>query len=131
MTPTTVSSSAYYYPGLKEAPYNQNHLIKDVCTYFKISIEDVTEKGRGGVGRKKIPDNIIKCKQVCAYFIKNIFPETGWKDVGKMVGRDHSTAIYSVRQVQNDIFSSVLYKEMINEIEQIINTNRIKKNEIN
>jgi chromosomal replication initiator protein len=86
-------------------------IIKTVSTHYGISIEILKQKGRGS-------KESVLARQVAMYFIRNELNKS-FEHIGKYFNRDHSTAIYACKLVENKI-----KKEMPFSLE----TKRIKKN---
>ena len=73
------SSTAYILPGLSGANYNEHSIIRDVCEYFEVSIDDIKKKS-GDIKAKKaiwvIP------RQISMFFITKNYPNKSQEYIG-------------------------------------------------
>lgn len=83
-----------------------------VAEHFSLDIQKIT-----GKTRKR---EIVVARQLAMYFTKN-FTNASLKHIGKIFGgRDHSTVIYSVQQVQNLIDTDLIVRDAVTDIEKKI-----------
>ena len=86
-----------------------------VSSYYRISIEDIL-----GKSKKK---NIALARQIAMYFAKK-YTQCSLKTIGSLIGgRDHSTVVYAINNIENLIKTHKDIKRVINclkdEIERI------------
>jgi chromosomal replication initiation ATPase DnaA len=120
----TISSQVYYIPGIKTINYNEHDLIRDVCEYFKLPVEKIKLKTRERY--------IVTPRQITMYFLREMFSrQYGLKGIGALLGQpgkpfNHSTVLHSITTVENDMRTSTPYKDMVKEIQDIINGHVLK-----
>lgn len=123
------SSTAYILPGLSGANYNEHSIIRDVCEYFEVSIDDIKKKS-GDIKAKKaiwvIP------RQISMFFITKNYPNKSQEYIGYLFNRDHATVINALKKIQNLIDTEPRFRIKIEEIHQIISNNKnlFNKNKI-
>lgn len=111
------SSQAYILPGIKYSNYSPDNLITDVCNYFYITRADMNSKSRRV--------EFSRPRQIAMYLMKLHFFKIPLKEIGKMIGnRNHATVIHARKAIQNDIDTNVEIRNMINTLNNIINTKR-------
>jgi chromosomal replication initiation ATPase DnaA len=88
-------------------------LIKNtVCEYLNLP-QELMDFGN----RKR--EN-VKARQVCHYFAKE-FTKLSLSQIGKVIGdKDHSTVLFSVKTVKNDIVTNKEFAAMIEEIRKLL-----------
>jgi chromosomal replication initiation ATPase DnaA len=121
------ASAAYILPGVKNSNYTEHDLIKDVCTYFKITEDEIKSKSRLTKYRRP--------RQVCFYFLRLKFPYERnmlhtLEYFGGLLNKNHATVLHSCNVVSNDIDTSDLFKDMIGEVEALINTHIVTQNAV-
>jgi chromosomal replication initiation ATPase DnaA len=122
-TRPTISSQVYYIPGIKVINYNEHDLIRDICEYFKLPVEKIKSKTR--------ERHIVTPRQIAMYFLREMFVrQYGLKGIGALMGPEgqpfnHATVLHSIATVENDMHTSTPYREMIKEIQFIINSHVI------
>lgn len=88
---------------------NFNNVLDIVSSYYSISTSDLLSSKR-----KK---QYVFPRQVSMYILKELFDLT-YKNIGQIFnGRDHSTVIYSIEQISNDIETDKAKK---NDIEKLL-----------
>jgi chromosomal replication initiator protein len=67
-------------------------IVKTVIAHYGISIETLKQKGRGS-------KEAVLARQVAMYFIRNLLNKS-FEHIGKYFNRDHSTALYACKSVE-------------------------------
>jgi chromosomal replication initiator protein len=80
--------------------------------FFKISHSDL-------VGKKRAR-NIAYPRQLGIYLCKDILGDTTYDEIGKAFGRDHSTAVYAVKEIEKRKKESRQTQEEIEALQKII-----------
>ena len=80
--------------------------------FFKISHSDL-------VGKKRAR-NIAYPRQLGIYLCKDILGDTTYDEIGKAFGRDHSTAVYAVKEIEKKKKESRQTQEEIEALQKII-----------
>lgn len=79
-----------------------------VCEHFKASIDVISNKSRK-------PD-IVRPRQVLIYLLRNCNTGLSIKAIGRRYGFHHTSVIYAVEMVENDMWAN---EEIKNEIEKL------------
>ena len=93
-------ASAYSIPGIKyfgplpnSGELKMHFIIETVCNHLGVEIEKVRKKDRDR--------ELVVARQVSMYFIKTLTNAT-LKSIGnELGGRDHTTVMYGIEQVNN------------------------------
>ena len=88
-------------------------------TYSKI-IHTVTRHYRQTFDEINAPTRkreVVQSRQVCMYFAAELLKLT-WREIAAPFGKDHVTAIYSHKTIQNLIDTDKSFRNEINEIKQ-------------
>lgn len=123
------SSAAYLLPGLHSSNYNEHSIIRDVCDYFEVSVDDIKKKS-GEIKAKK--NEWVIPRQISMFFVTKNYPNKSQEYVGSLFNRDHATVINALKKVQNLIDTEPRFRIKIEEIHQIISNNKdlFNKNKI-
>ncbi len=108
-----VKSSISEYISVNESKrISMNDIIKTVCEYYKVTIDDINSKKRS--------QDIVHPRQVATWLCRNM-TESSQDQVGKAVGnRDHSTVISSINKINDEISSGTSTKTEIEEIKKLL-----------
>ena len=88
-------------------------IVKEVCSYFDVSPEDLQTKSR--------KRSIVQTRQVAMYFAKELTDFSLAVIGGKIGGRDHATVLHACKTVSNLSISDKDYKQNIDEIRLNLN----------
>lgn len=103
--------SPYVYVGLKDVQIEfgiETYLLKMVSKHYNVSIEDI--KGR------KRQRHIIIARHVYAYLLRK-FCKMSLKQIGLVIGgRDHSTQISAITQVDNHLKYDKEFSKQYNDL---------------
>ncbi len=89
-----------------------NEIIKVVCDYYNVTIDDINSKKRS--------TDIVHPRQVATWLCRNL-TESSQDQVGKAVGnRDHSTVINSINKINEELSSDTPTKKEIDDIKSIL-----------
>lgn len=90
-------------PGLKNNPsitvmkgrkvIDPNYIIKVICAYFGVHIDDIAKKSR--------KREVVYKRQVSMYFLKKYSLESLHTIGSRFGGRDHTTVIHSLQALNN------------------------------
>ena len=89
-----------------------DEIIETVANHFGYMSVDLL-----GISRKKA---IVEARHIAIYFIRLKNPMLTFKKIGQIFGKDHSTIIFSVQMVQDQIRLEKGYKEKINTIQSLL-----------
>jgi chromosomal replication initiator protein len=92
-------------------------IIEIVSKFYGVSQEDIFNKNRNSP--------IPKARQVCQYLVKNKFNYT-LEETGKLFNRNHSTIIYSIKTIENELQVNKIMRQEIELLKSMI-TERNKK----
>ncbi len=96
-------------------PITVERIITEVARTMNVSPEDIRSK--------KQSSPVSKARQVAAYVIRSI-TNLSMEAIGEEFGgRDHTTIVYAVRQVENQMKKDSSYKNMVNDIIKNISEN--------
>ena len=100
----------------KDQKINQDEITpervsKVISSYYGVSLKDIKSKGR-----KK---EIVMARQMVMYMLKNSLKKT-YVEIGKFLGRDHSTIMSGVKKIERMIASDASTKLAIKKIENNI-----------
>lgn len=99
--------------GVEEKPLSVSDVIKTVCSFYDISIEDI--KGRS---RKR---EIVLARQIAMYISKE-HTDASLIAIGRELGRrDHTTVLYATRSVKDIMDTSGVVKQQVAEMCQLLN----------
>lgn len=94
-------------------------IINAVCEYYGVAFENVRKNSR--------KTDLVVPRQIIIYFLKEIFPSKSLKSIGTLFlgksgnGLDHSTCVYAVQNIKDQLQVSRYFKEEIEEIDKEIN----------
>lgn len=92
----------------QSTPMTVEKIIQAVCEVYTVSPEDVR-----GTGKKQ---EVANARKMAMYIIKDICGMT-MKDIGKeFSGRDHSTVVYAVSNVEQKMKTDSYYRETVQDI---------------
>jgi chromosomal replication initiator protein len=75
----------------KESILTPDRIIKESASYFGIRVEDLLGKSQ--------QREFVQPRQICMFLCRELLT-ISYQTIGRIFGRDHSTVITSVRQVQ-------------------------------
>lgn len=82
-------------------------IMSEVCRIYNVSEEDIRSKKR--------TMTISQARRVAMYIIRTVM-ELSLPDIGKQFNRDHSTVIYSINEVENDMKENSYFKTTVEDI---------------
>ena len=101
---------------LNTAP-SADDIISEAARYFGVKEEEIR-----GPGRTK---EITAARQAAIHLVRTMIPQLSTNDIGKEFGgRDHSTILYSLNQVENRIKTEPDFEQTIKQIKININSKR-------
>ena len=104
-------------PNTQVSEDNVNKVLSVVSNYFNITTNDLL-----GTARTK---NIVYARQIAMYLLKDIYDLT-YKHIGNVFGgKDHSTVMYSIERIQNDMNIEKSKKEDVEKL--LIKCGKTKK----
>ncbi|MDO4695377.1 chromosomal replication initiator protein DnaA [Porphyromonas sp.] len=99
--------------GIEERSLSVSDVIKTVCSYYDIAMDDV--KGRS---RKR---EIVLARQICMYISKE-HTDASLVAIGRELGRrDHTTVLYATRTVKDIMDTSNVVRQQVIDICQLLN----------
>jgi len=84
-----------------------------VCTYHGVTMEQLRGKHRVRA--------ISQPRQIVAYLLREM-TNLSWEDIGRIIRRDHSTAINCKQAVENEIIRNPAFAVDVKQIKRIIET---------
>lgn len=117
-------ASSFYkmIPGIKVVDYKEDDLIKDVSTYFKITVEQIKSTSRDR--------EICQPRQVAMHFLAKRFPQYSYKFIGSMFSRNHSTVTHACKVVNNLNLTDKHFGHQLKELDDIIESHILKMSEV-
>lgn len=92
------------------------HITQIVADFFGMKYDRVFEKSR--------KREVIIVRQIAIYLIKkNTYKSL--HAIGNFFNKNHSTVVFSVTAVENDMATNIEFKEYINRIQNIIDDNEL------
>lgn len=104
---TAQKSISYILSDAQPLPITVDMIVREVARTFMVSPEDLKSKKRDSP--------ISEARQVAIYVVHKITSMT-YKNLGKEFGRDHSTIVYSLKQVENNMNSNPKFKATVQDI---------------
>ncbi len=77
-----------------EKAYAPEFIIEKIADFYNISPEEIIGKGK--------TKNVANARQMAIYLIRKLTGQT-LEDIGKTIGRDHSTVLYSIRKMEESL----------------------------
>lgn len=91
---------------------NEQKIIATVAEYYNLTISQLTGKGR--------PANVALPRHICWYLIKTTL-NTPYTKIGLLFGgRDHSSVMSGVKNVENELKTNTLLENAINDIRKLL-----------
>lgn len=89
----------------------KDSIIDTVCVFFGVSTQIMKSAKR---------DNLTaEARQVAMFFLRK-YTNMSLKEIGAFFGRDHTTVIHSCGVVENHFKTEDIFRERINEVENLI-----------
>lgn len=130
MAPSKNNSLAYLIPGIRSANYNEHDLIRDVCTFYELTEEEIRKRVR--FAEIRIP------RQVAMYMLSTMFPKRfSLKNIGTLLGPkgqpfDHATVLHSKKAVQNERETNTIFDQELKKLKMVIQSHMIdRQQEVN
>ncbi len=79
-----------------EKAYAPEYIVEKIADYFNLTPEEITGKGK--------TRNVANARQMAIYLIRKLTGQT-LEDIGKLIGRDHTTVLHSIRKVEENLAS--------------------------
>ena len=83
------------------------NLIKRVCELYEISEKELKSKRRF--------HDLVEARQICHYIMRKIYGITCVR-TGLEFGKDHSTVLYSCRNIENIMSYDKVFKNLVNNL---------------
>ncbi len=96
----------------KELDITYNMVIKTVAEYFHISVENLLGKSK----RKEFSNP----RQICMYICSEKVPDATSVTIGQKMEKDHSTVLYAINKVADDIEKNNAIRGMVEDIISIL-----------
>jgi len=87
-------------------------IINRVASYYKLSIWQLNCKSR--------KSELLECRHVIFYLMRESFPKLSLKKIGQMLSRDHSTVLNAIKNVNNWLETDKDFKAKMAEIRKYI-----------
>ncbi|MEK7546948.1 MAG: chromosomal replication initiator protein DnaA [Patescibacteria group bacterium] len=94
---------------------SDSQIIKSVAEFYNVSIGDLS-----GRVRKK---EIVEPRQVAMYLLRDIL-DMSYPYIGEKLGKDHTTAIHSVRKINHEINKNSSFFQKIITIKELIHKSK-------
>lgn len=88
-------------------PITIERIIEEVARTFEVTSEDIKSPKRAS--------QISQARQVAMYVVREV-TNLSYEEIGKEFGRDHSTAIYAVQQVERNMKNRPDFKNMVSDL---------------
>ncbi len=92
---------------IQPTPITIERIIEEVARTFEVTSEDIKSPKRAS--------QISQARQVAMYVVREV-TSLSYEEIGKEFGRDHSTAIYAVQQVERNMKNRPDFKNMVNDL---------------
>ncbi len=92
---------------IQPIPITIERIIEEVARTFEVTSEDIKSPKRAS--------QISQARQVAMYVVREV-TSLSYEEIGKEFGRDHSTAIYAVQQVERNMKNRPDFKNMVNDL---------------
>lgn len=92
---------------IQPTPITIERIIEEVARTFEVTAEDIKSPKRAS--------QISQARQVAMYVVREV-TNLSYEEIGKEFGRDHSTAIYAVQQVERNMKTRNDFKNMVNDL---------------
>lgn len=92
---------------IQPIPITIERIIEEVARTFEVTSEDIKSPKRAS--------QISQARQVAMYVVREV-TNLSYEEIGKEFGRDHSTAIYAVQQVERNMKNRPDFKNMVNDL---------------
>lgn len=92
---------------IQPTPITIERIIEEVARTFEVTSKDIKSPKRAS--------QISQARQVAMYVVREV-TNLSYEEIGKEFGRDHSTAIYAVQQVERNMKNRPDFKNMVNDL---------------
>ena len=92
---------------VQPTPITIERIIEEVARTFEVTAADIKSPKRAA--------QISQARQVAMYVVREV-TSLSYEEIGKEFGRDHSTAIYAVQQVERNIKNRSDFRNMVNDL---------------
>ncbi len=92
---------------VQPTPITIERIIEEVARTFEVTAVDIKSPKRAA--------QISQARQVAMYVVREV-TNLSYEEIGKEFGRDHSTAIYAVQQVERNMKTRSDYRNMVNDL---------------
>ncbi len=92
---------------VQPTPITIERIIEEVARTFEVTAKDIKSPKRAA--------QISQARQVAMYVVREV-TNLSYEEIGKEFGRDHSTAIYAVQQVERNMKNRSDFRNMINDL---------------
>ena len=89
--------------------YTVEMIVNAVCKHYNIKLKDLK-----GVSRAK---NFSLPRQISMYLIRR-YTHLGYREIGQIFGKDHSTAIHAAQKIESEIESNLELKRNVESISE-------------
>ncbi len=90
-----------------EKAYAPELIIERIADFYNITPEDISGKGK--------TRNVANARQMAIYLIRKLTSQT-LEDIGKLIGRDHSTVLYSIRKMEESLASDPKLADTVRDV---------------
>ena len=90
-----------------EKAYAPELIIERIADFYNIAPEDISGKGK--------TRNVANARQMAIYLIRKLTSQT-LEDIGKLIGRDHSTVLYSIRKMEESLASDPKLADTVRDV---------------
>ncbi len=92
---------------VQPTPITIERIIEEVARTFEVTAADIKSPKRAA--------QISQARQVAMYVVREV-TNLSYEEIGKEFGRDHSTAIYAVQQVERNMKNRSDFRNMVNDL---------------
>ena len=90
-----------------EKAYAPEYIVEKIADYFNLTPEEITGKGK--------TRNVANARQMAIYLIRKLTGQT-LEDIGKLIGRDHTTVLHSIRKVEENLASDPRLADTVRDV---------------
>ena len=98
----------------------ENIIIKEVCDYYHVTIEEMKYRSR--------LRELVKVRQLIMFFCRK-YTILSSEAIGKLINRDHSTVLSGIKNVQDQFDTDKNYRMQFNELNEKIKNSILREEE--
>ena len=85
--------SVYAIPGIIRGAFSERDLVRVVCDFYGADSNMLDQKTR--------KREVVLPRQVCMYFIREMFPNLTFENIGFIFKKDHATVMHAIKVMKD------------------------------